>query len=153
MKLQSHWRLSASIGGEKEQGRRMKAGGPLSSIRVYLRLILVLGFLRWVLVTVHRSPRLIGNYHLSATGHASRYEIANEIIRIMKEVSGMPGGWASIKPITSDQYPLPAKRPGHPVTSTEKIKRVFGVEMPHWEIELRTCLQELAGTAGWHRRA
>jgi len=37
-------------------------------------------------------------------------------------------GWASVKPITSDHYPLPAKRPRNPVISKDKIKWVFGVD-------------------------
>ena len=79
------------------------------------------------LFTVHRSPRSIGIYHLSAAGHTSRYEFAQAIIRIMKEVSGIPEGWASVnpvrgpasngvKPITTAEYPLPAKGPRHPLT-------------------------------------
>ena len=50
-----------------------------------------------------------------------------------------------MKPITSDQYPLPAKRPRNPVMSKDEIKRVFGVEMPQWEHQLRSCLAELGG--------
>jgi len=30
----------------------------------------------------------------------------------------------------------------------DKIKRVFGVEMPHWEDQLRMCLVELAKQQG-----
>lgn len=86
-------------------------------------------------------PSHSGVCHLSATGHTSRYEFARAIIRIMKEVSGVTDGWASVKPIASEQYPLPARRPRHPVTSTEKAKRVFGVEMPHWEDQLRAFLE------------
>ena len=92
-------------------------------------------------------PSHSGVYHLSATGHTSRYEFARAIIRIMRERSGIVDGWASVKPIASEQYPLPARRPRHPVTSTEKIKRVFGVEMPHWEDQLRAFLAGLPGAA------
>ena len=92
-------------------------------------------------------PSHSGVYHLSATGHTSRYEFARAIIRIMRELSGIVDGWASVKPIASEHYPLPARRPRHPVTSTEKIKRVFGVEMPHWEDQLRAFLAGLPGAA------
>jgi dTDP-4-dehydrorhamnose reductase len=90
-------------------------------------------------------PSHSGIYHLSAAGHTSRYEFAKAIIRVMKEVSGAPDGWASVKPITSDQYPLPARRPRRPVTSTDKIKRIFGAEMPHWEDQLHAFLVGLSG--------
>jgi hypothetical protein len=47
-----------------------------------------------------------GVYHLAAGGHTSRYEFTRAINDIMKEVSGMPEGWANVRPITSDQYPF-----------------------------------------------
>lgn len=93
------------------------------------------------LISRHR-----GVYHLTASGHTSRYELARAIIDIMKEVSGIPNGWASVKPITSDQFPLPARRPPRPVTCGEKIKRVFGIEMPAWRRQLQDCL----GDPGTH---
>jgi dTDP-4-dehydrorhamnose reductase len=86
-------------------------------------------------------------YHLSASGHTSRYEFTQAIIRIMKELSGTADGWAEIQPITSGQYPLPARRPRNPVTDKSKLKRVFGIEMPHWEDQLRRFLEELASDA------
>ena len=87
-----------------------------------------------------------GVYHLSASGQTSRSEFAKSIIRIMREISGAKGGWAEITPITSDQYhpPLPARRPLNPVTDKSRIKRVFGIEMPDWESQLRSFLPELA---------
>jgi len=87
-----------------------------------------------------------GIYHLSASGQTSRYEFAREIIRIMKEISGVKSDWAEITPITSDQYqpPLPARRPFSPVTDKNKIKRALGIEMPHWRNQLLAFLHELA---------
>lgn len=85
-----------------------------------------------------------GVFHLSADGATSRYEFAKAIIQGMAEVSGTIDGWARVKPITSDQYPLPAIRPLHPVTNKGKVKRVFGIEMPHWKSQLQSFLSELA---------
>ena len=92
---------------------------------------------------LRRRERIPGNsgiYHMAATGHTSRYEFARSIIRIAREISGKHDGWATVRPITSREYPLPARRPVHPVTSKEKIQRVFGVELPHWEAQLRSFL-------------
>jgi dTDP-4-dehydrorhamnose reductase len=83
-----------------------------------------------------------GVYHLAAGGHTSRYEFTRAIIDIMKEASGIPNGWASVKPTTSDQFPLPARRPRRPVMSIEKIKRVFGIEMPRWDEQIRSFLKD-----------
>jgi dTDP-4-dehydrorhamnose reductase len=85
-----------------------------------------------------------GIYHLAAGGHASRFELANAIIGIMQGLSGSTGGWARVRPITTREFPLPARRPPHPVMSMEKIQRVFGVRMPNWREQLHGMLRELA---------
>ena len=103
---------------------------------------------------LRRKDRVLGNsgvYHLAASGYASRYEFANEIIRIMQDVSGEPGGWAKVRPITTGEYPLPARRPRNPVISKDKIGRVFGIVMPHWRDQVRTLLRELAVSRNWER--
>lgn len=94
-------------------------------------------------------PNHSGTYHLSAVGHITRYEFAEEIIRTMREISGKLDGWARVKPIASSEYPLPARRPGHPVTSKDKIERAYGIAMPHWRDQVRTFLRELAASRNW----
>ena len=85
-----------------------------------------------------------GIYHLSAAGYTSRYDFAVAIVRILKEISGIADGWAELVPVTTDQYPpLPASRPLNPATDKSRIKRVFDVEMPGWEPQLRSFLLEL----------
>lgn len=81
-----------------------------------------------------------GVYHLVSAGHASRFEFAKAIIETAKEASGTTDGWAGVKATTSDQFRLPAKRPRRPVVSVDKVKRVFGIEMPSWQQQLQDCL-------------
>lgn len=97
-----------------------------------------------------RIPGHCGIYHLSAAGHTSRYEFAKAIIRVMQEVSGTSESWAGVRPITSDQYPLPARRPRNPVTNKDKVQRVFGIEMPGWDAQLRSFLAQPAGERKHH---
>ena len=94
--------------------------------------------------------RQSGVYHLAATGHASRYELAKSVIAIMRELSGSAGGWAKVRPIPTREYPLPARRPRHPVMNQDKAKRVLGVEMKHWQAALRSCLAEIATRSAAH---
>jgi dTDP-4-dehydrorhamnose reductase len=98
-----------------------------------------------------RITRHSGVYHLTAAGHTSRYEFTKAIIDIMKEVSGIPNGWASVKQTTSDQFPLPARRPRRPATSMEKIKRAFGIEVPRWETQLKAFLAEFSASGRWRQ--
>ncbi len=96
---------------------------------------------------LRRKDRVLGRsgvYHLAASGHASRYEFAKDVIRIMRDVCGEVGGWAKVRPITSGEYPLPARRPRNPVMSQDKVKRILGVEMTHWRDVLRSFLVDLA---------
>jgi dTDP-4-dehydrorhamnose reductase len=95
--------------------------------------------------------RYSGVYHLAAGGHTSRYEFSKAIIDIMKDVTGIPNGWASVKPTTSDQFPLPARRPRRPITSMEKIKREFGIEMPRWRTQLKAFLAEFSASGRWRQ--
>ena len=92
-----------------------------------------------------------GVYHLAASGHTSRYEFANNIMHIMQDLSGEPGGWAKVRPITTGEYPLPARRPRNPVMSGEKVKSVFGVEMPSWQRQLEDFLRDLAASGAFPR--
>lgn len=86
-----------------------------------------------------------GIYHLAASGHTNRYECARTIIALARELSGPATGWASVRPIASEQYPLPARRPRAPVMSGARIRRAFGIEMPRWDEQLRAFLSLFPG--------
>jgi dTDP-4-dehydrorhamnose reductase len=83
-----------------------------------------------------------GIYHLRAAGHASRYDFAAAVVRIMTGISGTPGRWAKVLPTTSEHYPQNVARPLRVVLGDEKIRRVFGLEMPAWDSQLRDFLRE-----------
>ena len=80
-----------------------------------------------------------GIFHLSAAGHVTRHDFAVEIVSIMREAAGHEE-WARIRPIPLADYVQPAQRPRRPITSKEKLERVFGIAMPHWRLQLRSFL-------------
>ena len=84
-----------------------------------------------------------GVFHLSASGYASRFQFAKEIIGMAKRRSDEQTTWANVLATTTENYPLPAARPLNASTSKEKIKRAFGIEMLTWENQLRTNFREL----------
>ncbi|MDP1718541.1 MAG: sugar nucleotide-binding protein, partial [Burkholderiales bacterium] len=102
---------------------------------------------------VRRTKEETGIYHLSASGYTSRYDFAKKIVEIARELSGEKEGWATVRPIKNAEYPLPAKRPLNAATSKEKIKRVFGIEMPVWTEQLYSYLHESAAVQSNSRRA
>lgn len=75
-----------------------------------------------------------GIYNLTSSGSASRNRFAEAIFQIK-------GIRASVKAITSEQFPTQAKRPLYCILSNEKIKKHFGIELPSWEDQLNLCLE------------
>jgi dTDP-4-dehydrorhamnose reductase len=77
-----------------------------------------------------------GIYHYSNEGVASWYDFANAIFEISKIE-------CAIKPVLSDQFPTPAKRPHFSVLNKSKIRNNFSLEIPYWKDSLRKCLEKI----------
>jgi dTDP-4-dehydrorhamnose reductase len=82
-----------------------------------------------------------GLYHMTAAGQASWFGFAAEIVR---HHAANGGRAPRMTPITTAEYPLPAKRPNYSVMSSAKLERAFGIALPDWKASLSLCLQELA---------
>jgi dTDP-4-dehydrorhamnose reductase len=48
-----------------------------------------------------------------------------------------------IEPITTPEYPLPAKRPAYSVLSCAKLKKTFGLELPDWAESLQQVVEKI----------
>lgn len=72
-----------------------------------------------------------GLYHLSAGGSTSWFDFARAIV----------GDRVRVIPITTAEYPTPARRPAYGVLATSKFERVFGFALAHWRDALARCLQ------------
>lgn len=83
-----------------------------------------------------------GTYHYTNSGVASWYDFA---VAIFEEASQL--GWnlkvQRVIPITTEEYPTPAKRPAYSVLSCAKIAAVLGTNPPHWRQGLRQMLKDL----------
>ncbi|WP_457567314.1 dTDP-4-dehydrorhamnose reductase [Desulfurobacterium sp.] len=79
--------------------------------------------------------RLTGLFHLVNSGYTSRFEWARLTLKLL-------GINKFIRPVTSDTFRLPAKRPGFSPMSNEKLKRTLNVEIPSWENALKGFLKE-----------
>lgn len=76
-----------------------------------------------------------GIYHYSNEGEISWYDFA-VAIRDFRSFD------CQVKPIPTSAYPTPARRPKYSLLDKSKIKAVFAVEVPHWEISLAKMLAE-----------
>ena len=85
-----------------------------------------------------------GTYHVTNDGetnwHAYASLIASEAMKLNIKVTCAPD---KIHPILSSEYPTPAKRPFNSRLNTDKLKKTFMLELPHWESEVKRVLKEI----------
>lgn len=85
-----------------------------------------------------------GTYHLVAGGETNWCDYARfvveEAIKTGKTLKASP---ATINPITTAEYPLPASRPANSRLDTSLFGNTFGLRLPHWEDSVRHILQQI----------
>ncbi len=78
-------------------------------------------------------PGMKGIYHYTNEGVCSWYDFALEILRL-QNIS------CPVVPCSSEEYKTAAKRPFYSVLDKSKIKREFGLTIPHWGQSLAQSL-------------
>jgi dTDP-4-dehydrorhamnose reductase len=73
-----------------------------------------------------------GLFHLTARGSTTWYGFARAILADVPRVR--------IVPITTAEYPTPAKRPHWSVLDAARFERTFGFAPPDWHVSLAECL-------------
>ena len=86
-----------------------------------------------------------GIYHLSVAGQTSWHGFATAILA--NAAHARPGEPAFalermpvLKPITTEQFSTPARRPRNSVLANQKLQKTFGVVMPDWKVSLGKCM-------------
>lgn len=92
---------------------------------------------------IQKSPET-GIYHYTNSGVCSWYDFAIAIFEEAKAL-GFPLQVQRVVPITTAEYPTPAKRPAYSVLSHGKISAVMGIYPPHWRQALRNMLKDYQG--------
>ena len=75
-------------------------------------------------------------YHYSNEGRISWYDFAREIFRIAKID-------CKVNPITTNQYPIPAKRPKNTLINKDKISHRFNIDIFDWRKAIESCISIL----------
>jgi dTDP-4-dehydrorhamnose reductase len=81
-----------------------------------------------------------GLFHMSATGTASWAEFATAIFKASAERGGPS---ARVVPISTAEYPTPAKRPRNSRLDCSKIANTYGITLPDWRTSLGPCIDRL----------
>jgi dTDP-4-dehydrorhamnose reductase len=92
----------------------------------------------------HSNFKDYGTYHVANEGETNWHDYALFILREAKAF-GFPIKVEphSIKPILTSDYPTPASRPLNSRLNTEKLKKTFMLELPHWQAEVKKVLSVL----------
>ena len=83
-----------------------------------------------------------GTLHWSDAGVASWYDLAVAVLEEGRAL-GLVTGRPRVRPLRTDQYPLPAPRPASSVLETGRTRDTLGLPAVHWREELRTMLGEI----------
>ena len=75
-----------------------------------------------------------GIYHFTNEGVASWYDFAKAIFRVAGKNN------TKVIPVSTREYPTPAKRPIYSVLNKQKIKQTYSLEIPYWVDSLEKCL-------------
>lgn len=78
-----------------------------------------------------------GIYHFSNEGVTSWYDFTKAI----HHIAGISG--CHVRPIHTEEYPTPARRPHYSVLDKTKIKATYNIEVPYWEESLAECISKL----------
>jgi dTDP-4-dehydrorhamnose reductase len=84
----------------------------------------------------HNTKFVPGVYHFSNEGVASWFDFATAIFELQNIK-------CRIKPVLSNQFPTPAKRPAYSVLNKSKIKDTFQLNIPYWRDSLKICLKQI----------
>ncbi len=86
---------------------------------------------------INEGKDIKGIYHYANTGETTWFGFAEKI----KALAGLE---CDLSPITSDQFPTPAKRPAYSVLDTQKIEKDLAIQIPTWESALKACIEQLS---------
>ncbi len=85
-----------------------------------------------------------GSYHVTNDGETNWYDYASliveEAMQLGLKVKCAPD---QIHAISTSEYPTAAKRPLNSRLKTDKLKKTFMLELPHWESEVKKVLREI----------
>ncbi len=101
------------------------------------------GLAKW-LWAVANKPHVTGTHHWTDAGVASWYDFAVAIQELALQ-KGLLQQTIPIKPISTAQYPTPAKRPSYSVLDKTSAEAAAGLQAKHWRSELSHVLDWLAG--------
>jgi dTDP-4-dehydrorhamnose reductase len=90
-----------------------------------------------------------GIYHMTAGGETTWFDFTNAILEeaaktpaacpwFAAATSSLPLITRRVVPITTNEYPTPARRPAYSVLSNARLNRTFSLQLPDWRKQLHS---------------
>jgi dTDP-4-dehydrorhamnose reductase len=131
---------------------RDQIGAPTSSQEIARATVEVLGRLTRERDIASALAHSGGTYHMTAAGATNWHEFA---LAILEEASRLPprtpwfaaatGGLPLVTrrvvPITTSEYPTPARRPAYSILSNSRLEESFGIHLTDWRAQLHSAFQ------------
>ncbi len=92
------------------------------------------------LVTNPKDASLRGIFHAAGSGETSWAGLAQAVFAASAQLGGPT---ARVKPITTTQYPTPARRPANSRLDCSRLAARYGLRLPPWQDSVRACVAEL----------
>ena len=84
-----------------------------------------------------------GVFHLASGGQTTWCGFARAIMAGARARGKSP--MAEVDAITTAEYPTKARRPAYSKLDASKLARVWGIELPEWQVGLDRCLDQIIG--------
>jgi dTDP-4-dehydrorhamnose reductase len=82
-------------------------------------------------------------YHLVPSGELSWHQFAETILARARE-AGLGIRATKVTPITTADYPTPAKRPLNSRLDCSRFERTFGIELDDWRVGFEKVMLKLS---------
>ncbi|WP_250624186.1 dTDP-4-dehydrorhamnose reductase [Pinirhizobacter soli] len=99
----------------------------------------------WLAALPRERQVLEGTYHVVASGQTSWHGFAQAIVDAAAS-AGQLARHPVVMPITTLDFPTPARRPAYSVLDNRKFQHAFGFPLPDWTVGLTQVMDELCET-------
>jgi dTDP-4-dehydrorhamnose reductase len=139
-------RTMLRVGGERDELRVVadQHGAPTSTDTIVRATLAALE--AWQRADAMQRGTMQGTHHLVASSHTSWHGFASAIFEAA-HARGLIARVPRVVPITTAEFPTPARRPAWSVLDNTEFQQRFGYALPHWQAGLHEVIDTLSTQA------